>query len=101
MPESDDYDFTFQREDDGHVWCSVTLGYGFVMEVWSEEANSPRDWTIESVDVLTDISRENFDLHPDRLTVIPYKSDLGRALAAAFDRWVRVEHDFARGKRFR
>lgn len=91
MSEADDYDFDFTREGDpGNVWVQIQLRYGITLIAYSDEPTSPREWTLDEGEILFDHRcQEAITLR--REVTVPYESDLGRALAAAWDRYVAKE----------
>lgn len=97
MSEADDYDFDFTREGEpGCVWVLIQLPYGLTLTAFSDEPISPREWTLDEGEVLFD-HRQGLPLSDTggivfrRPVQVPYESDLGRALAAAWDRYVATE----------
>lgn len=91
MSEHDDADFDFNREGDaGHVWVLIDLGYGVTLAAYSDEPTSPRRWVIDEGEVAFD-GRLDGSLRLKGTVSVPYESDLGRALAAAWDRYVQME----------
>lgn len=84
---SDEYDFDFNREDDGHVWATVELGYGFSIVVYSDEPTSPRDWVLDELEIPNAITSCSLK----QPVAVPYATELGRALAKAWDRYVQNE----------
>lgn len=96
MSEANDYDFDFNREGDpGHVWVRIDLGYGVSFIAYSDEPTSPREWTIDEGEVAFDrrqgINGDTGTIQIRGTVRVPYESDLGRALAAAWDRYVQIE----------
>ncbi len=84
-------DCDFNRENDGMVWARVDFGFGLSVVVESNEPNGCREWRIEEFEVLTDRATISGTLVRRANPLVPYDSDLGRALAKAFDEFVRRE----------
>lgn len=78
--------FEFHRDHGDDVWALVLLDFGVVLTVGSEAPHSPREWTLEEIDVPGIEMRFRSSASP-----IPYETDLGRALAKAWDIYVSRE----------